>query len=337
MKIKEIGEFGFINRIKQDTVVKPQNILRPIGDDSAVYSIDNGKVNLITTDMLIENVHFLMNRITPEDLGYKAIAVNLSDIAAMGARPEHAFISLGIPGDIPVDYLDSFYAGMKEIAKKYELNIIGGDTALSKSGFIINIAITGTAFPDKILYRNTALPGDKIFVTGCVGDSKAGLHILNNNDPSNIEYPELIYAHNRPYPYVDEGLFLSKSNGVHAAIDVSDGLVSDLGHIADESSTGYVLYADSIPVSETLKKFCAHLSFDVIEFAVTGGEDYVLVFTADHKYASEIVKSYQDNFEKYLYEIGVITSSSERILENKHGSRQLLNNKGWDHFKSTDL
>ncbi len=334
MKLKDIGEFGFIKRMTKDSLPSPSNVLRSVGDDAAVFRLNKDKVILLTTDLLIENIHFLRNTITPEDLGYKAIAVNLSDIAAMGAKPEHAFISIGIPGNTEIEYLDKLYAGMKGLLKKYNVNILGGDTSVSESDLVISITITGSAYPDKILYRNTARPGDKIFSTGFLGNSKAGLHyILNKSEHEDKDSPELIKAHLRPCPYVKEGMFLAGLKGVRAAIDISDGLSSDIGHIAEKSSAGFTLYADTIPVSKALLKFCERFGFDPVDYAVSGGEDYVLVFTADPEYADSIANEYEKKFRARLHLIGEITSSPQRILKSANGDTRVIQSAGWDHLK----
>jgi thiamine-monophosphate kinase len=331
MKLKEIGEFGFIDRIARGSICNPRDIIRGIGDDAAVFSIDKNEKIVITTDLLIEKIHFLRDKIKPYDLGCKAMAVNLSDIAAMGARPGHALISIGIPNHIEIAYLDRLYSGLKETAANHGVNIIGGDTTGSESGLVINITLTGSAPKDKILYRNTAKPGDKIFVTGSLGDSRAGLYlILNDIKPSGI-YSKLLTAHNRPYPYVQEGRFLAGSDGVHAAIDISDGLSSDLGHIADESGTGFVLYTDSLPVSGSLKKFCEKFSFNIIDYALKGGEDYVLAFTVKASIAKKIESVYKKKFGKEIFCIGEITQKKRLIYRN--GKYFPVKAEGWDHFR----
>jgi thiamine-monophosphate kinase len=331
MKLKEIGEFGFINRIARGSICNPRNIIRGIGDDAAVFKLDNKKRLVITTDLLIEKIHFIRDKIKPYDLGCKAMTVNLSDIAAMGAKPEHALISIGIPKDIEIKYLDKLYSGIKKTAAIHSVNIIGGDTTGSESGLVINIALTGSAPENRILYRNTAKPGDKIFVTGSLGDSRAGLYfILNNIKPSGI-FSKLLTAHNRPYPYVREGRFLAELEGVHAAIDISDGLSSDLGHIADESGVGFVINADLLPISDTLTKFCKKYSFDAIDYALAGGEDYVLAFTVKASAVKKIESAYQKKFGSEISCIGEITQEKRAVYRN--GIYSSIEAKGWDHFR----
>ncbi|MBN2038822.1 MAG: thiamine-phosphate kinase [Spirochaetes bacterium] len=334
MKIKDIGEFGFIKKVTSDSVFCPEKILQAAGDDAAVFTSEPGKAIVVTTDILIENIHFIRNKISPEDLGHKAITVNLSDIAAMGANPEHAFVSLGIPEDLPSGYLERFYSSLKKTAKQFNVNILGGDTSASGLYLIINIALTGTSSPDNILYRHKAVPGDIIYSTGLLGSSRAGLQLLLDGitKPDNNQ-TKLINAHTRPYPYVTEGMFLSQMKGTRAAIDVSDGLVSDIGHIADESNCGFILESDLIPVSDSLKEFCFQHSYDLTDYAISGGEDYVLIFTVDSSCAKDVEKYYYSKFNKLIYRIGVITESKSRLLKTHNGRLNELMNKGWDHFK----
>ncbi len=331
MKLKDIGEFGFIKRIARGSVCNPRDIIRGIGDDAAVFNVAKNQKLVITTDLLIEKIHFLRDKIKPYDLGCKAMAVNLSDIAAMGAKPGHALISIGIPQEIEIAYLDRLYSGLKKTAADFGVNIIGGDTTGSESGLIINIALTGSAPKNKILYRNTAKPGDKIFVTGPLGDSRAGLYfILNDIKPAGI-FNKLFTAHNKPYPYVQEGRFLAGCEGVHAAIDISDGLSSDLGHIADESGAGFIIYADSLPISDALSRFCEKFSFNAIDYALAGGEDYVLAFTIKASAAKKIESAYEKKFGKKLFCIGEVTKKKRIIFRD--GKYFPVKAEGWDHFK----
>src|SRR6056297_1006894 len=197
MKTGDIGEFEFIKRLTGDCVINNSGIVRSIGDDAAVYDPEPGILQVLTTDLLAEDVHFTRKSISAWNLGYKSLAVNLSDIAAMGANPRHAFVSIAIPNDISVEYMDEVYAGMKELARIHNTNILGGDTTSSRSGLVINIAVTGSAPSNNLLYRNVAKKGDLVFVTGTLGDSRAGLHLILNDLPYSGDNEELYMAHVR--------------------------------------------------------------------------------------------------------------------------------------------
>ncbi|MBF0225671.1 MAG: thiamine-phosphate kinase [Desulfobacterales bacterium] len=332
-QINTIGEFGFIKKIKAGCLIRKSNIIKSIGDDSAVFSIDSDKVLLVTTDLLIEKIHFLRNKISGFCLGYKSLAVNLSDIAAMGGIPREAFVSIGIPNDCEFDYLANIYDGMKNLASKFDVNILGGDTSRSETDLIINVCLIGIADKKQILYRNSAMIGDLIFCTGCIGDSRAGLHLLLHENNSLLEFKSLIDAHTLPKPYIKEGIFLASAMAVTAAIDISDGLASDIRHIMEESKVGAVLFKDKIPISDDLKNFCNQFKFDPIDFAIEGGEDYVLLFTVPKNKAYFIEKAYFNMFKKPLHLIGEITSTEKLEIINPDGSIKQYNSYGWNHFK----
>ncbi|NNL75152.1 MAG: thiamine-phosphate kinase [Desulfobacterales bacterium] len=335
MKLKDIGEFGFIEKIRQGCLFRPDNILRAIGDDAAAFYTDAGLVSLITTDLLVERVHFLRTATDGFNLGYKSLAVNLSDIAAMGGTAKEAFISIAIPEDCSIDFLEDLYRGIKDLAATFEVNILGGDTTSSVIDLIINIAVTGSVPKENLLLRDAAQPGDIIFSTGVLGDSRAGLHmILNNISTDSKKLKKLFQSHILPRPFLHEGRFLSSQNGVHAAIDVSDGLSSDIGHIAKESQVGVRLFADQIPVSENLIYFCRRFDFNPAEFAFAGGEDYTLLCTVSPDHADDVAEKYLKTFNSPLYPIGEVTNSGKLEIVDSSGRTKEFKPKGWDHFKS---
>lgn len=334
MRLKEIGEFGFIRRISRGCLIRPQNILKAIGDDAAAFTVNPDEVVLVTTDLLVERIHFLKRATTGFDLGYKSLAVNLSDIAAMGGTPLEAFISIAIPEDCTIAYLDELYRGIKSLAAEFDVNLLGGDTTSSKVDLIINISVVGSVPEDEILFRDTAQEGDIIFSTGFLGDSRAGLHLLLHEIAADTrELQELVNAHVLPIPRLREGRFLASRGSVHAAIDVSDGLSSDLGHITRESGVGARLYHEKIPISENLKGFCRRFDFNPIEYALAGGEDYALLCTISPDKAADTAQEYQSTFNQPLYPIGEITDSRKIELINPDGQVSEIAPAGWDHFK----
>lgn len=334
MTLKDIGEFGFIKKISRGCLIRPQNIVKAIGDDAAAFRSDPDRLSLITTDLLVERIHFLRNAISGFELGFKSLAVNLSDIAAMGGTAREAFVSIAIPEDCPVDYLEEIYAGMKQLAARFDVNILGGDTTSSRIDLIINVAVHGSVAENEMLCRDAARAGDIIFSTGFLGDSKAGLYfILNNIGTDSQENKSLLKAHLLPEPHLREGRFLAKQKAVHAAIDTSDGLSSDLAHITEESGIGARLYADKIPVSENLKAFCTRFDFDPIKYALSGGEDYTLLCTAANEEANNIASGFLKEFSRPLFRIGEITATKQMELTWPDGRIQSISASGWNHFK----
>jgi thiamine-monophosphate kinase len=335
MTLKEIGEFGFIKKISRGCLIRPDNIIKAIGDDAAAFYTDPNQISLITTDLLVERIHFLRKATSGFDLGYKSLAVNLSDIAAMGGTAREAFISIAIPEDCPLEYLEEIYDGMKNLAARFEVNILGGDTTGSKIDLIINIVVHGTVVKEEMLCRDSAKPGDIIFSTGFLGESKAGLHLILNNVPvDSEELSKLLKAHILPEPHLLEGRFLARRPAVHAAIDTSDGLSSDLGHIAAESGVGATLYAEKIPLSDPLKKFCARFDFDPIEFALSGGEDYTLLCTVAPDKSEDIAREFQNEFKRPLFQIGEIIAKNQMKLIFADGTSKSVRPTGWNHFIS---
>ena len=335
MTLKDIGEFGFIKKISRGCLIRPDHVIKSIGDDAAAFTIEPDLVSLITTDLLVERIHFIRNSISGFDLGYKSLAVNLSDIAAMGGNAREAFISIAIPQNCPLEYLEALYDGMKSLAARFNVNILGGDTTRSKDDLIINITVHGTVDHAQMLCRDAARPGDIIVSSGYLGDSRAGLHLILNNIPTDTEdLQALSRAHVLPEPHLHEGRFLASQPGTHAGIDTSDGLSSDLAHITGESQVGATLYSDKIPVSESLLKFCSRYDFDPVEYALSGGEDYTLLCTIAPESANETAAKFQAEFKKPLFLIGEINDSNHLEIIYPDGSSKPITPTGWNHFKT---
>ncbi len=334
MSLKDIGEFGFIRRIREGCMVRPEGVVAGIGDDAAAFRATAGRVSLLTTDLLVERVHFLRDAQTGAELGWKAMAVNLSDIAAMGGVAREAFVSIAVPAGCGLAYLEELFAGMKEAARRYAVNILGGDTTGSPADLAINVAVYGEVPEAEMLTRSAARPGDVVVATGCLGDSRAGLHLITGSTP--LDTPELVRlraAHVRPEPHLREGRLLASAGGARAAIDVSDGLSSDLAHIVEESGVGARLFADRLPVSEALRHYCARFGKSEIEYALSGGEDYVLLATVAAERADDLAGRFAAEIGRPLHRIGTITAGGGMELVDADGSVRPLAPAGWDHFK----
>jgi len=335
MSLKEIGEFGFIKKISRGCLIRPDNIIKAIGDDAAAFVAEPDRLILITTDLLVERIHFLRDAISGFDLGYKSLAVNLSDIAAMGGTAREAFVSIAIPDDCQLAYLEAIYDGIKNLAARYDVNVLGGDTTRSKVDLIINIVVQGTVPKEELLCRDAAQPGDVVFSTGFLGDSKAGLHlILNHIEANNETLKALLRVHLLPEPHLQEGRFLARQPGVNAAIDTSDGLSSDLAHIAEESRVGARIFAEKIPISQNLKDFCSRFDFDPVQYALSGGEDYTLLCTIAPENADKIASDFEKEFNRPLFAIGEITAGQQLEIIYPDGTANPLALTGWDHFKA---
>ena len=256
-----------------------------IGDDCAVIPQRDGLDTLVTTDLLIEDRHFLLGDITPEQLGWKSAAVNISDIAAMGGTPSSAFLSIALPPRIGPEWVDGFITGFKAIADRYGVPLLGGDTSASPDKLFINVVVLGSCAHGAARKRSDALPGDLVCVTGTLGDSAAGLRLVLERQKGSIagiplaEQEFLLNRHYLPEPRVQEGLLLAATPGVHAMMDLSDGMASDLRHILKASGVGADIGMAALPLSHQLQAVCASRGWDAADLAVSGGEDYELLFT----------------------------------------------------------
>lgn len=333
MKLKDIGEFGFIERIANLGSIRSEGVIKGIGDDCAVIGLNDRECLLVTTDLLVERVHFMKDWAPPDALGEKALAVNLSDIAACGGTPRDAFLSLAIPEDVEVEWLDGFYSGIMRLARAHQVNLLGGDTTGSKTDLVINLAVTGLVAREELLLRNTAKADDIIALTGPTGKSAAGLSILINSLelPDPIAQP-LIQSHLSPRPHVKEGRLLASSRGCSAAIDVSDGLASDLAHICQESGLGALIYEKDIPVEDGLIQAAHKAGLDPMDWVLNGGEDYVLLVALNPQMPLIIMQRARENgFD--LIPIGKFVDTGKIQMVTSGGTLEDVRPKGWDHFR----
>jgi len=309
------GEFGLIECIKEQFRV-PAGVVG-IGDDCAVMQQKDGFETIVSTDMLIEGVHFLRGRIDPWSLGWKSAAVNLSDIAAMGGTVEATFLAIALPKGLEDGFMEDFIKGYKAISDRYRCPLLGGDTTGSDAGLSICVTVVGRCAAGHSLRRSTARPGDLICVTGPLGDSAAGLKAVLDSTAVDDTVSHLIGKHYRPEPRLKEGQILAHTSGIHAMMDISDGVGSDIRHILDASEVGAIIDTASIPLSSQLESFCTGKGLDPLDFALDGGEDYELLFTCSKDARPDIP----------YYVIGEIT---ERQGIQWKGSKK--DHKGFRHF-----
>jgi thiamine-monophosphate kinase len=334
MKVSEIGEFGLIARLakmaqnaKDKDATAWQQLIIGIGDDTAAYFPDN-EIQLVTVDSLVQDVHFSLSYMSWQELGCKSIAVNLSDIAAMGGFPRYALVSLGLPPDTEVENIIELYSGMFDIARKFGLAIVGGDTVSSLFVFV-SVTVIGSAGDRKrgMLRRSAAKPGDQIAVTNFLGASAGGLEMMQKGLKFAPKYAkQLRQAHLLPNPRVSEGQLLVK-NGVKCGMDVSDGLIGDLAHICAESKVGARINVDLVPVSPAAAACFGELG---LEMALTGGEDYELLFTAGPQIMNKVIKA----MPCPVTVVGEITAENTgkvKLVDNS-GKPFSINKTGWDHF-----
>jgi thiamine-monophosphate kinase len=292
-------------------------------------------VVVATCDAQVEGVHFRLATSSPDAIGQRALAVNLSDIAAMGAQPRYALISLLTPPALDMAVLDGVYAGVRAMAARYGVALVGGNIARNPERLIIDITLLGTAAPDALLRRDGARPGDMICVTGALGAAAAGLLALERPDlaaqfPAAILEP-LLAAQRAPQPQIAVGQWLA-AHGATAALDVSDGLAADLGHLCDASHVGARIDAAALPLSDALRAFAPRAGVAALDLALYGGEDYQLLFTLPAATAELLLRDLVTATGVTASKIGVIhTEPSVRLIEA--GQARPLPVRGWDHLR----
>lgn len=318
------SEFDFIEKIRRKAQYSSVKI--GIGDDCAVIPKDSKTDLVITTDLLIEDIDFRLSWTQPEFLGHKALAVSLSDVAAMGANPVWAMLSIGIPENIwKTNFVEKFYDGWFKLADKHNVQLIGGDVSKTPDKVVFDSIVAGEVKKNKAVLRSTAKVGDLIFVTGELGGAARGLKLLMQGENyENSKNKKLLLRQLAPDPQTEIGKILGENNLATAMIDLSDGLSSDLSHLCRESKVGAEIFADEIPVDKNILK-----NFGDFSEILDGGEDFELLFTVAEKKFSrleKLLKHYK------ITRIGRITEAAENIILTRDKKTEELESKGFRHF-----
>jgi len=349
MKLSHLGEFGLIHKIQRIPSWKTPAVRLGIGDDAAVLNASSNNLLLATTDMLIEDVHFDLLCTDFYSLGWKAAAANLSDIAAMGGIPRFCLTSIGITPDITVAQISEFYRGFNQLLSTHRTALVGGDTCSSLNDLNISVTVLGEVEKKRVVTRSGAKAGDRIFVTGTLGDSAAGLEILKTGNRQlrmrgrskdvktkicnrKSEIQRLVECHLRPDPRVRWGRKIAVAGCANSMIDVSDGISSDLSHVCEQSMVGALLYSSKIPFSAALQKSMDCLEKTLLYYALSGGEDYELLFTVPPAKIRKL-----QSLDIPVTEIGEITHQRDLfIIDGKNRKRRLVPT-GYNHFMRTVL
>lgn len=333
------SEFDFINKLRQQVPQLDQvSLIAGIGDDAAVVRPLPGKDLLLSTDLLVEDVDFRKTATTASLLGHKALAVSLSDIAAMGARPRWCLISIGVPEEVwETRFVDEFYEGLLGLGQHYDVQLIGGDTSRTPDKIVIDSIVVGDCPNGSAITRATAKPGDQIFVSGSLGAAAAGLRLIErgahlpaegNDDLHLID--QLVLRHLRPEPRVGWGIVLGQERLATAMIDLSDGLSSDLNHLCETSGVGALLESSAIPVDRHVTEVCGRRALDPLQLALHGGEDFELLFTVNPNTASKLPRRVDG---VAVTRVGEIRNASEGIKISEGSHVWELEPKGWQHFQ----
>lgn len=335
MKVKELGEFGLINRLASRLANYSEDVLVGVGDDVAVLRTTSDRYLLATCDVQVAGVHFIPEMVTPYQIGRKVAAVNLSDIAAMGGTPRHFLISLVLPENTEVLFIDGLYEGLAEACRLYQVDIIGGNIAQGDQ-LAIDVFLLGEVAPDQLLLRSGAQPGDQVLVTGQLGNSAAGLRLLLDTALaiSEMDRHALVTSHILPRPRLIESAVVVESRAATAMIDLSDGLSRDIGHICDQSRVGVRLWAEQLPMSSAAKRVAELTAMPFWQLALAGGEDYELCFTVPPDAAKELIREMPQKTGTSLTRVGEILRADEgRWLVLPDGQSVPLQQKGWEHFR----
>ncbi len=337
--LEELGEFGLIDHLTKHFSIQQSSTIKGIGDDAAILNYKDEKV-LISTDLLIEGVHFDLSYVPLKHLGYKAVMVNLSDIYAMNAHPSQITVSIAVSNRFPLEALEELYAGIQTACNVYKVDLVGGDTTSSQTGLIISISVIGHA-ADKIVQRSEAQENDLLIISGDIGGAYMGLQVLEReksvyqvnvrNQPDLEPYSYIIERQLKPEARKDIIELLDKLEVVPTAmIDVSDGLSSEIMHLCKNSEVGCNLYEDKIPLDPQVISTCEEFNLDSTTIALSGGEDYELLFTVSQGDYPKIKAN------PNLTVIGHITHKNEGIhLITRANTKIPLTARGWNAFKST--
>jgi thiamine-monophosphate kinase len=374
---KLVNEFEFITKLKRrvennydsslvpqpssfSRIPHPSSLVRGIGDDAAVFKSLAGTDVVVSTDLLVEDIDFRRDTTRPELLGHKALAVSLSDIAAMGARPRWALLSLGVPQDVWYsEFVDSFYDGFFKLAARYGVTLIGGDVSQTPDKIVIDSIVIGECPSQQAVFRTGAGPGDQIFVTGFLGDAAAGLRLIergarlpapatktppasfessgaeasrNSANDAGERHPidHLLLRQLSPEPRVGWGLSLGENQLATAMIDVSDGLSSDLNHLCAESEVGALIDAANIPIDQLVTELCGRRALDPLMLALHGGEDFELLFTVKPENVAKLPKRVDG---VSVTRVGKITEAATGVRISEGTRTWTLDPGGWEHFK----
>jgi len=335
--LADVGEFGLIHRIQKllkKEGIKTPGVTQGIGDDTASIRPRPGYELLVTCDCLIDGQHFLSNRITPIDLGRRAMVVNISDIGAMGGQPLYALVSLGLKTDMPVEDVENMYRGFVMELNPFGASIIGGNITKTKDAIFIDITLLGEVEQGKLVLRSSAKAGDAILVTGYPGQAAAGLQfLLRSKLRKELGEHPLVRTYNAPSHRAKEGQAIAGSGQATAMIDTSDGFLGDLGHICQDSGVGAELIQEELPISDDLRQAALELKSDPYELFLQDSDDYELIITSAPKNVAKICSAIASVSKVLVTQVGKITDSVGDIrLILPDGTRQRLTPEGWDHF-----
>ena len=332
--ISDVGERALIERITARLATAPWVIVGP-GDDAAVIAPQRGEDDVLTTDAQIEDVHFDRRFVPPDAIGHRALAVNLSDLAAMGAQPRAALLSLALPGALDVAVVDGLMDGMLALAAAHRVTIIGGNITRSPGPMMIDVTAIGSVRRRRVLTRSGARPGDDVYVTGTIGDAAAGLRSLQARCGADLYGPPFDACEQRflhPEPRVRAGLLIGRNRAASACMDLSDGLADGVRQIGEASGVGMVLDASALPIADQTRRWYEAQGQDPVAAAVAGGDDYELFFTLRPSWRGRLRGVQRHLADLPITRIGTVTKERRFVVRTPEGDRPLP--EGYEHFRS---
>jgi thiamine-monophosphate kinase len=331
--ISSLSERALIARLHAHVPPSPDWVSLGIGDDAAVLVPERGCHDVVTTDALVEGVHFRRDWSSPQDIGHKALAVNVSDLAAMGATPRAVLLSLALPPDLPIDDFDGIVSGFLALAATMRLPLVGGNITRSPGPLMLDVTAMGVVRPRRVMKRSTARPGDRIFVTGALGAAAAGLAMLEANAPVSPEdgaQDECLLAYRRPTPRLRTGTVIANNRVATSCMDLSDGLADAVRQVTEASGCGADIDASAVPVHAGARAWAQAHAADPVTFAAAGGDDYELLFTVSPRRTRRFLKAMAQAGNIPATDIGVCTKGTDVVLV-RDGVREPLAG-GFSHF-----
>jgi thiamine-monophosphate kinase len=329
--VSSLGEHALISRITARLAMPPWVLVGP-GDDAAVIAPERGALDVLTTDAQVDGVHFDLRFVPPEAVGHRALAVNLSDLAAMGAAPRAALLSLLLPDAIDVEVIDRIMDGLLALAMRHRVTLIGGNITRTPGPLALDVTAIGSVRPRRVLTRGGARPGDEVYVTGMLGDAAVQLRELQAGRTLPVPHGESRYLF--PEPRVRAGQLLGRNRAASSCMDLSDGLADAARQVAAASGVGMTIDAAALPISDNTREWHERAGLDAIDTALTGGDDYELLFTVRPAHRGRLRGALKEMGDLPITRIGVVTKQGDVLVRDERGTREVP--EGYEHFRSSD-
>jgi thiamine-monophosphate kinase len=326
--VSSLGERALIARITARLVMPPWVAVGP-GDDAAVIKPERGAFDVLTTDAQVDGIHFDLRFVPPDAVGHRALAVNLSDLAAMGAEPRAALVSLMLPDELPVGTVDGILDGLLALAARYRVALVGGNITRTTGPLALDVTATGAVRPRRVLTRGGARPGDEVYVTGTLGSAATGLEVLKSGGDG-AGSQAAVERYLRPDPRVRLGMLLGRNRAASSCMDLSDGLADAVRQVAEASGVGMTIDAPTLPIADDVRAWHRDAGQDVIQRAVAGGDDYELLFTSRPGQGGRLRGVRRQGGQVPITRIGVVTKGRDLRLRDESGAREWP--RGYEHW-----